>query len=214
MRNKHLDKRTRTDIDGQVSKILRGLSNPDPPLSLDDVRELLRLDRDYYSTTNDSALREYVSLISTARADHRTLCWSFFVFTPLQYWMWFKGWYGIAVLLIPVYVFLFTPIRLVLAGDTHGFLDRADSGLDDAIARVGARRSGVFFFRNAEQEDGVDACLGSDFGFAHDFVGRQLEDTRHRFHGLTDVAPRAGEERKHELIGAEARLGHETAQRG
>jgi phosphatidate cytidylyltransferase len=71
------------------------------------------------------ALREYVSLISTTRADHRTLFWSFFVFTPLQYWFWYKGWYGFAVILIPVYAFLFVPIRLALAGETTGFLDRA-----------------------------------------------------------------------------------------
>jgi phosphatidate cytidylyltransferase len=71
------------------------------------------------------ALREYVSLISTTRADHRTLFWSFFVFTPLQYWFWYKGWYGLAVILIPVYAFLFVPIRLALAGETTGFLDRA-----------------------------------------------------------------------------------------
>src|SRR5947209_11319575 len=71
------------------------------------------------------ALREYVSLISTTRADHRTLFWSFFVFTPLQYWFWYQGWYGLAVILIPVYAFLFVPIRLALAGDTSGFLDRA-----------------------------------------------------------------------------------------
>jgi phosphatidate cytidylyltransferase len=71
------------------------------------------------------ALREYVSLISTTRADHRTLFWSFFVFTPLQYWFWYRGWYGLAVILIPVYAFLFVPIRLALAGETSGFLDRA-----------------------------------------------------------------------------------------
>lgn len=71
------------------------------------------------------ALREYVSLISTTRADHRTLFWSFFVFTPLQYWFWYRGWYGFAVILIPVYAFLFVPIRLALAGETTGFLDRA-----------------------------------------------------------------------------------------
>ena len=70
------------------------------------------------------ALREYVSLISTTRADHRTLFWSFFVFNPLQYWFWYRGWYGLAVILIPVYAFLFVPIRLVLAGETGGFLDR------------------------------------------------------------------------------------------
>lgn len=71
------------------------------------------------------ALREYLSLISTARADHRTLFWAFFVFTPVQYIFWYEGWYGLAIILIPVFVFLFVPIRLVLAGETAGFLDRA-----------------------------------------------------------------------------------------
>ena len=40
------------DIEGQVDKILRGLGYPEPPLNLDDVRALLKLDRQYYSTTN------------------------------------------------------------------------------------------------------------------------------------------------------------------
>lgn len=49
------------DIDAQIEKILRGLGSPPPPLSLDDVRELLKLDRQYYSSTNDGPAREIVS---------------------------------------------------------------------------------------------------------------------------------------------------------
>lgn len=71
------------------------------------------------------ALREYLSLISTVQADHRALFWAFFVFTPVQYIFWYEGWYGLAIILIPVFVFLFVPIRLVLAGETAAFLDRA-----------------------------------------------------------------------------------------
>src|SRR5262245_33877846 len=71
------------------------------------------------------ALREYVSLIPTVPADHRTLFWSFFVFTPLQYWILGMHWYGVASIMIPVYAFLFVPIRLVLSKETAGFLDRA-----------------------------------------------------------------------------------------
>jgi phosphatidate cytidylyltransferase len=71
------------------------------------------------------ALREYVSLIPTVPADHRTLFWSFFVFTPLQYWILAMHWYGVASIMIPVYAFLFVPVRLVLSGETAGFLDRA-----------------------------------------------------------------------------------------
>jgi phosphatidate cytidylyltransferase len=71
------------------------------------------------------ALREYVSLIPTLPADHRTLLWSFFVFTPLQYWLLYMRWYGMASIMIPVYAFLFIPMRLVLSRETAGFLDRA-----------------------------------------------------------------------------------------
>jgi hypothetical protein len=53
-----LRERTARDIDEQVAKVLRGLGNPDPPVSLDEVRDLLRLDRDYYSSSEDGALGE------------------------------------------------------------------------------------------------------------------------------------------------------------
>jgi hypothetical protein len=55
--------RERADINAQVEKVLRGLGNPEPPLRLDEVRELLRLDRQYYNTSNDDVLREFVSKV-------------------------------------------------------------------------------------------------------------------------------------------------------
>lgn len=58
MRNILLTDRTAQEIDAQVAKVLRGLGNPEPPLRLEDVRELLRLDRHYFSSTDDDCLRE------------------------------------------------------------------------------------------------------------------------------------------------------------
>ncbi len=58
--------RTRADIDAQVAKVRRGLGNPEPPVDLRLVRELLRLDRDYYSTTDDGVLRETLSRMLVA----------------------------------------------------------------------------------------------------------------------------------------------------
>ncbi len=66
MRNIHLSRATATDIERQVEKVLRGLGNPEPPLRLDDVRELLRLDRGYYSSRDDSFLREMISRMKIA----------------------------------------------------------------------------------------------------------------------------------------------------
>jgi len=61
MRNRFLDERTARDIDTFVAKILRGLGPPEPPLVLDNVRALQKLDRHYYSSVDDGPLREFIS---------------------------------------------------------------------------------------------------------------------------------------------------------
>jgi Zn-dependent peptidase ImmA (M78 family) len=66
VRNVSLRHRTVADIDGQVAKVLRGLGNPAPPIDLRVVRDLLQLDRGYYSTTDDSLLRETFSRMKVA----------------------------------------------------------------------------------------------------------------------------------------------------
>jgi phosphatidate cytidylyltransferase len=73
------------------------------------------------------ALREFVTLTPTARADHRALAWAFFVITPAQYLLVGIGWYGLLSIMIPVYAFLFLATRIVLAGDTDRFLERTAS---------------------------------------------------------------------------------------
>ncbi|MGD0969104.1 MAG: phosphatidate cytidylyltransferase [Candidatus Aquilonibacter sp.] len=70
------------------------------------------------------ALREYITLVETRRADHKTLFWTFFLFTPLQYLLLSIKWLGFFIV-IPVYGFLFIPAAMALAGDTKSFLDRA-----------------------------------------------------------------------------------------
>ena len=54
------------DIRQQVNKVIRGLGNPEPPLCLDDVRELLKLDRRFYSSNDQSAVSEVVSRLMVA----------------------------------------------------------------------------------------------------------------------------------------------------
>lgn len=71
------------------------------------------------------ALREYITLTPTRRGDHRTLFWSFFVITPIQYYLVGIRWYGFFSIFIPVFAFVFVPTRMALAGDTERFLERA-----------------------------------------------------------------------------------------
>ena len=70
-------------------------------------------------------LRELVTITPTRRADHRVLSWAFFVILPLQYVILSIDWYGLFVVLIPVYAFLFIPIRIAAAQDSERFLERA-----------------------------------------------------------------------------------------
>lgn len=70
------------------------------------------------------ALREFITLTPSKRGDHRALFWAFFIILPIQYVLIAWRWYGMFSIFIPVYAFLFIPIRSVLAGDTERFLER------------------------------------------------------------------------------------------
>ncbi|MBW4552678.1 MAG: phosphatidate cytidylyltransferase [Aphanocapsa sp. GSE-SYN-MK-11-07L] len=67
------------------------------------------------------ALKEYLSLIPTRQADRRVLLWAYLAIA-LQYAWILIGWYGMFLIFIPIYVFLFLPMRMVLIGETQGFL--------------------------------------------------------------------------------------------
>ena len=63
MKNHPIDPFAAQDIKGQVEKIHRGLGNPEPPLDLREVRVLLKLDLQFYSSSNTGALREFVNKV-------------------------------------------------------------------------------------------------------------------------------------------------------
>lgn len=78
-----------------------------------------------FGFTSFLALREFITLTPTRIGDHRTLFWVFFLITPLQYYLVATNWYGLFVILIPVYAFLFVPLRSAMCGDCERFLERA-----------------------------------------------------------------------------------------
>lgn len=67
------------------------------------------------------ALKEFFSIIPIRYADRRAIFWAY-LSIPLQYYWISIEWYGMFIIFIPVYLFLFVPIRLVLIGETQGFL--------------------------------------------------------------------------------------------
>lgn len=70
------------------------------------------------------ALREFITITTTRRGDHRAIVAAFFVFLPLQYVLVYSGWYGLFSIFIPVYAFLILPILSALSAQTTRFLER------------------------------------------------------------------------------------------
>jgi len=70
------------------------------------------------------ALKEYLTLIPTRKTDAMPLLWAYLAI-PIQYYWIGAEWYGMFIVFIPVYVFLFLPMRMVLIGNNQDFLRSA-----------------------------------------------------------------------------------------
>lgn len=78
----------------------------------------------FFALVSFMALKEFLTLAPSRQSDRIPLLWMF-IAIPINYWLIGIGWYGMFVVFIPVYVFLFLPARMVVAGDTQGFLRTA-----------------------------------------------------------------------------------------
>jgi phosphatidate cytidylyltransferase len=67
------------------------------------------------------AFRELYSILAFRESDRRAVFWAF-VAIPIQYYLAYIGWYGAYIIFIPIVMFLFLPLRLVLKGDTAGII--------------------------------------------------------------------------------------------
>ena len=67
------------------------------------------------------ALKEYLSLIPTRRADRRVLFYAYACILVQYGWVYWN-WYGMFAIFIPVFMFLFLPLRMAIIGETAGFL--------------------------------------------------------------------------------------------
>jgi phosphatidate cytidylyltransferase len=75
----------------------------------------------FFAFVSFLALREYFSLIPTRRVDRQVIFWAYLTI-PAQYVLIGYEWYGMFIILIPVYAFLLAPMRMVLAGETANFV--------------------------------------------------------------------------------------------
>ena len=78
----------------------------------------------FFGVLSFLALKEFLSIVSVRQADRRAVFWAYLAI-PVQYYWVSMGWYGMFIIFIPVYVFLFLPMRMVLIGETKGFIRSA-----------------------------------------------------------------------------------------
>lgn len=67
------------------------------------------------------ALKEFLSIVPVRLSDRSVIFWAYLAI-PVQYYWVSQGWYGMFIIFIPVYMFLFLPLRMVLVGETKGFI--------------------------------------------------------------------------------------------
>lgn len=70
------------------------------------------------------ALKEFFSIVPLRQIDRRVIFWVYLAI-PVQYYWVATGWYTMFLIFIPVYLFLFIPLRLVTLGETQGFIRSA-----------------------------------------------------------------------------------------
>lgn len=75
----------------------------------------------FFALVSFMALKEFLTLVPSRHSDRMPLLWMF-IAIPINYWLIGINWYGMFVVFIPVYVFLFLPARMVITGNTQGFL--------------------------------------------------------------------------------------------
>ena len=59
-KNRILSSHNEADINGRIERVLKDLGNPEPPLRLEEVRELLKLDFGYYSASDPGLLQDTI----------------------------------------------------------------------------------------------------------------------------------------------------------
>lgn len=136
----------------------------------------------FFGIVSFLALKEYFSIIPTRRADRRVLFWAYLAI-PLQYYWVYIGWYGMFIIFIPVYLFLFLPFRMVLIGETRDFLRAAGTlhwgvmtlvfsishaamllQLDDAVLPAGGAGLLLFLVFLTQANDIAQYIWGKRFG--------------------------------------------------
>ena len=76
---------------------------------------------DFFGLLSFLALKEFLSIVHTRLID-RSVIFLAYLSIPIQYYWLAMDWYGMFIIFIPVYVFLYLPMQMVLLGEHQGFI--------------------------------------------------------------------------------------------
>jgi phosphatidate cytidylyltransferase len=113
----------------------------------------------FFAFVSFLALKEYLSLIPTRRADRRVLFWAY-VAIPFQYVWVYEHWYGMFIIFVPVYLFLLLPMRMVMIGETKDFLRAAGTLHWGLMTMVFSLSHAAFFLVLDEQKNPIGGSAG------------------------------------------------------
>lgn len=80
----------------------------------------------FFAVLSFVALREFFSILPVRHTDRRVIL-ALYLMIPVQYYWISLEWYGVFIIFIPVYLFLFIPFALLMLGETKGFIRSATS---------------------------------------------------------------------------------------
>jgi len=67
------------------------------------------------------AFREFLTILPPGSVHRRIIPWAYLAIILQFYWV-YTAWYGMFIIFIPIYLFLFLPMRVVMIGETKDFL--------------------------------------------------------------------------------------------
>jgi len=80
----------------------------------------------FFALISYLAFKEYVSHLNARQSDRRIIFWAYISIIP-QYYFIAIEWFTMFLIWIPIYAFLFLPLRQVLIGETKGFIKNTAS---------------------------------------------------------------------------------------
>ena len=110
------------------------------------------------------ALKEFLSIVPTRRSDRRTLFWAY-LSIPIQWLLIVNHQYAWFVAFIPLYATLFIPFRLVISGETEGFLQSTGTitwGLLKTVYALG--HVSYLILIPAQSSGGLEPVIAPDTG--------------------------------------------------